>query len=257
MDGAPEGECHLTRRRPDLPGDLGQQRPPAVFGPESGMAERAVGDHRRLVLLAPGDNRVLDTPLEQMIEHLVAGDRPSPARFSASSRSLGVEIADPPTEDLAFAPQLVEGCDRLRQRVRAAPMQQVAVEMIGAQPGERALAGVRVPEREALCGRTFDTRKTSSRRPAMASPMNSSAAPEPYISAVSIWSMPRSRPRRKAAIAAARGACSKFQVPIPITATSRPVGPNMRRCMAVLRAAAGLSRVGAISTRQTTSAFRG
>ena len=49
-------------------------------------------------------------------------------------------------------------------------MQQVAVEAIGAQPRQRALAGLIVPARDALLGSTFETRKTSSRRPAIASP---------------------------------------------------------------------------------------
>ena len=47
-----------------------------------------------------------------------------------------------------------------------------------------------VPRREALSGRTLLTRKTSSRRPAIASPTSSSTAPLPYISAVSMWFMP-------------------------------------------------------------------
>src|SRR5882757_4745996 len=81
-----------------------------------------------------------------------------------------------------------------------------------------------VPRREALLGSTFDTRNTSSRWPAMASAMTSSASP--YISAVSIWVMPSSMPRWSAAMAFLRSPRSRYQVPCPITETSGPPLPN-------------------------------
>src|SRR5271168_249395 len=43
--------------------------------------------------------------------------------------------------------------------------------------------------------------------------------------------MPRSRPRRSAAIATPESASSMYQVPCPMTATSRFVGPNRRLSM--------------------------
>src|SRR5579871_3290304 len=58
----------------------------------------------------------------------------------------------------------------------------------------------------------------------MASAMTSSASP--YISAVSMWVMPRSSPRRNAATAAFRSPRSRYQVPCPMTETSWPVEPN-------------------------------
>src|SRR5262249_44379743 len=81
-----------------------------------------------------------------------------------------------------------------------------------------------VPRREALLGSTLETRNTSSRLPATASAMTSSASP--YISAVSIWVMPSSMPRRNADIAALRSPRSRYQVPCPITETSGPPLPN-------------------------------
>ena len=78
-----------------------------------------------------------------------------------------------------------------------------------------------VPRREALLGSTFETRKSSSRLPAIASAMTSSASP--YISAVSIWVMPSSMPRRSAATARLRSPRSRYQVPCPITETSGPL----------------------------------
>src|SRR5689334_18972628 len=81
-----------------------------------------------------------------------------------------------------------------------------------------------VPRRDALLGNTFETRKTSSRLPAIASAITSSASP--YISAVSIWVMPSSMPRRSAATALLRSPRSMYQVPCPITDTSGPWMPN-------------------------------
>src|SRR6266851_4033600 len=86
-----------------------------------------------------------------------------------------------------------------------------------------------VPRREALLGRTFETRKMSSRRPAIASAITSSASP--YISAVSMWVMPRSTPRRSAAMACLRSPRSIYQVPCPITDTSYLLLPNGRDFM--------------------------
>src|SRR5258705_1715213 len=81
-----------------------------------------------------------------------------------------------------------------------------------------------VPRRDALLGSTFDTRKILSRCPAIASATTSSASP--YISAVSMWVMPRSMPRRSAATAFACSRWSMSQVPCPITDTCGPFCPN-------------------------------
>src|SRR5262249_25656027 len=65
-----------------------------------------------------------------------------------------------------------------------------------------------------------------------ASPTASSTTPEPYISAVSMWVMPRSKPRRSTFTTTAMSSSSRYHVPWPITGTSRSVGPN-RRCSIV------------------------
>src|SRR4051794_34133025 len=64
----------------------------------------------------------------------------------------------------------------------------------------------------------------------MASPTNSSARPLPYISAVSMWVMPRSSPARRASMArrSASRSPSIFQVPCPRMGTWTPVHPNAR-----------------------------
>src|SRR5579859_1759484 len=59
--------------------------------------------------------------------------------------------------------------------------------------------------------------------------MMRSAAPEPYISAVSMWVMPRSSPRRSAATASAADDSSERHEPWPTTATSRRVEPKVRK----------------------------
>jgi hypothetical protein len=89
-----------------------------------------------------------------------------------------------------------------------------------------------VLEREACCGRTFEAMKTSSRRPSTASPTMVSATPKPYISAVSMCVMPRSRPWRKVATTFAWSFFSINHVPWPITGTSRFNEPNKRHSIA-------------------------
>src|SRR3954470_16824341 len=80
--------------------------------------------------------------------------------------------------------------------------------------------------REALEGRTLETRKTESRREAMAWPTRVSDLPLPYISAVSMRVMPKSRPRWRAAISSARreGLSPMRQVPWPSAGSFSPEG---------------------------------
>src|SRR5581483_1479084 len=89
----------------------------------------------------------------------------------------------------------------------------------------------KVPARDAFWGSTLETRKTSSRRPAIASPTSCSASPALYISAVSIWVMLRSMPVRRAVITAWRFFCSMSHVPCPMIGTSGPVGPKRWYCI--------------------------
>src|ERR1700733_2210619 len=91
-----------------------------------------------------------------------------------------------------------------------------------------------VPSYVAFDGSTFDTRNNCSRgRPAIASPTSRSDSPSPYISAVSTCTMPSSMPRRSARFASSARAprSGMFQVPWPMTGTSRPVLPNGRTIM--------------------------
>src|SRR4051812_44220200 len=94
-------------------------------------AERAIGDHGHAVLRAPRNQRVLDRAFLEVVEHLVARDALADGGELLEVRD--VEVADAPREDLAFFQQLLEGGNRVRERIAAAPVQQVAIDAVGAQ----------------------------------------------------------------------------------------------------------------------------
>jgi hypothetical protein len=169
---------------------------------------------------------VLDGALLQMIEHLVARRTRRPRGGGELVEVVDVEVADAPGEDLAGAAKLLEGRDRLGQGMRAPPVQEIAVEAVRPEPGERALAGRDGALARGVVRQDLRDQEDLVAPPEMASPTSSSAAPEPYISAVSMCVAPRSSPRRRAATASARGASSRFQVPWPTTATGRFVVPK-------------------------------
>src|SRR5258708_2796990 len=137
-----EAERDLARRCAMRGGDLLQQRPAGrARAGKISMTERAVGDHGGAVLLAPRNDAVLDGALAQMVEDLVAG-RMLVAGDRAHLVEIGhVEVADAPGEYLSFALQLLEGGDRVGERMAAAPVQEVAIQPVGAEPGQRILAG--------------------------------------------------------------------------------------------------------------------
>ena len=105
------------------------------------MAERRIGDDGNAVLLAPRDHRVLDRAFLQMIEHLVAGDLALARDRQQFVEIVGVEIADAPGADFSGSDQFVERRHRLLERIGAAPVQQIAIELVGLQPLQRTLAG--------------------------------------------------------------------------------------------------------------------
>jgi hypothetical protein len=108
---------------------------------EVAAAEGRVAHHRDAVLLAPGQHGVLDGPLVQVVEDLIARDPVRPRDGEGAVEILDVEVADAPGQDLARPAQVLEARDRLRQRVLARPVQQVAVQPIRPQAAERGLAG--------------------------------------------------------------------------------------------------------------------
>ena len=105
------------------------------------MAERAVGDDSHAVLLAPGDDRVLDRALFQMIEDLIAGQTTTADDFQDRFKVGHVKVADTSGEDLPLATEPLERRNRLRERVLATPVQKITIQPVGLEASERPLAG--------------------------------------------------------------------------------------------------------------------
>ena len=77
------------------------------------MPEWAVGDNRRAILLAPGDDLVLDRPFLEIVEDLVARDVAWTGDMKRLIEIWNVEVADAPCEDLARPDELLEARERL------------------------------------------------------------------------------------------------------------------------------------------------
>src|SRR5712691_10701668 len=105
------------------------------------MAEWRIGDDSNTMLLTPRDHGVFDRALLHMIEHLVASDLALARDRKQLTEIVAVEIADAPGTDFSGSDQFIERRNRLLERIGAAPMQQVAIEVIGLQPLQRPLAG--------------------------------------------------------------------------------------------------------------------
>ena len=83
---------------------------------------------------------MLDRPLFQVVEDLVAGDAALAGNLPGLLQVGLVEVAHSPREDLPRLPEPLEGRERLLEGVRAAPVQEVAVQPVGTEAGERPLA---------------------------------------------------------------------------------------------------------------------
>ena len=92
------------------------------------------------MLFAPWNDAVLDGAFLQVIQYLVAGDRALVGNLRYSGEIVGVEIADTPGSDLAGGFEFLEGRDRIDERRLAAPVQQIAIEVVGAETLQRTLA---------------------------------------------------------------------------------------------------------------------
>src|SRR4029077_15607132 len=92
------------------------------------------------VFLAPREHRVLDGTLLQMIKNLVAGNGAVADDLPGFVQIRCVEVAYAPRQDLAFALKLLEGPQRVFERIPAAPVQEIAVEAIGLQSSQRSFA---------------------------------------------------------------------------------------------------------------------
>src|SRR5687767_14996040 len=136
----PDEECErdLARGRAagigDLGEDSGRQKLP--------RAEGAVGYDRDAVLLTVRNDGVLDGPLLEVVEDLVADHLALSGDLERVREPLLVEVAHAPGADLARVPQLFERGERVRQRVRSFPVQEVAVQPVGPQMPQAPLAGL-------------------------------------------------------------------------------------------------------------------
>ena len=103
------------------------------------LAYGAVGHGRDLARPQQGDEVELGAAFGDIVEDLVGG-----AGVAALAQQLlhvaGVEIADTPAPDLPGAHQGFHPLDGLRERDRAAPVQQVEVQVVRAQPLEASVA---------------------------------------------------------------------------------------------------------------------
>jgi hypothetical protein len=93
------------------------------------------------VALAPGQHLVLDATLGGVVEDLIAGDAPRAGESAGVIEPLGVEVGEAPPADRAVLRQLLEGGDGVVERMRAGPVEQVEIDLIGAEAAQAPFAG--------------------------------------------------------------------------------------------------------------------
>ena len=129
---------------------------------------------------------MFDRAFLQMIEHLIADN----ARFAGNLLCLFkiryVEVAHAIGKYLALCTEGVERRKRVFQRMRSAPVQQVAIQPVGLEVGERSLASDLRPQSGGILWQHLGDQEYLIAPARDASPTSSSAAPAPYISAVSM-----------------------------------------------------------------------
>jgi hypothetical protein len=187
------------------------------------VAEWAGGDHGDTVLLTPGNHRMVDRTLFQMVENLFAdwptrsGDPPCLFKIAY------VEVAHAPGEDLPLALELLEGRDGVHKRVFA------RASATGKNPAGRSSGEPASPrkqlssrgERHFWEGLLRPGRFHCAFRQSLGDHLFGGARPIQFGSVD--MGHTEARPWRNAEIAEAR---SRYHAPRPITATSRLVEPN-------------------------------
>src|SRR6185437_4260694 len=198
------GEGKLCRAAAALARQAGKR--PVAQNPA--LLDRGVGHDADAVLRAPGQHIPFDAAACQVVEHLIGGGRGAELLHLAC-----VEIAHAPMADLAGALERGEGLERLRKRDAAAPMKKVEIEPVGAEALEARVASLG----GFLAARILRQDLADEKHPV-------SAPPSPYISAVSMRLMPRSRPSFNALTspAASRVRSPIIQVPRPRTGNLSP-----------------------------------
>ena len=104
------------------------------------LGQRAVGHHGHALLLHPGQQIKLHTPAAQMIQHLIGGAPAAAGHFHQLVHVQRVKVGNAPGPDASLRLQLLHALHRLGQGHRAPPVQQVQVQIIGAQPPQRVFA---------------------------------------------------------------------------------------------------------------------
>ena len=82
---------------------------------------------------------MLNGSLLEVIKHLVADWQTFAGDFPDFLQIVDVEIAHTPGEYFSFVAQLLEGRDRLLQRMAPTPVQQVAIQSAGLEAKQRFL----------------------------------------------------------------------------------------------------------------------
>ncbi len=143
-----------------------------VLAGEHALGQRAPHDLPEAVALADGDHGALDAPVEDRILGLVR-DRPVGAalvRDAAGALDLfRLPLGDAPVEELALADQvLVRLHGLVQRRIGVGAMALVQVQVVGAEPAQRALDALE--EMLARQARDRSACPTSGRRPWWRSP---------------------------------------------------------------------------------------
>jgi hypothetical protein len=201
-----------VRRRHVVTSRDGAQR---AMAEQPALLDRRVRHHRDLLLAAPGQQIELDAAPREVVEHLVGRHRSAAGEPHQLDHVIQVEIADAPVPDLAGALQREECLEGLRELRLAAPVQEIEVDAIGAQALQAALARRdRALARRVVGKHLADQEDLVAARPERVGHQLFRGAVA-YISAVSISVMPRSTPRRRAAISSARRAASSAIPQVP------------------------------------------
>src|SRR3979409_1832577 len=110
----------------------------------AGAAERRIGHHRHAVPLAPWQQVMLDPAVAEVVKDLIS--RAAIAVWNAEEifHITGLEVGHAPGANLARRAQAFERCTNAGEAgVSTGPVQQIEIEMIGAETGEARLAGPR------------------------------------------------------------------------------------------------------------------
>ena len=115
---------------------IATRQPPLLHG--------TIGGERHAARLQGGQEVELRAAPGHVVEHLV-GDAGLPACAEQLVHVGRVKVADAPGRDLTGRTQRLHALYRLGQRDRAAPVQQVEIQPVGAQPPQAGLTGALKP----------------------------------------------------------------------------------------------------------------